>query len=454
MTSTNQDISEPKASLRKRSLQAGGWNLIATVFTYALRLFSNLIMTRLVLPEAFGMLAMAVVVLTALDMMTDIGINRSVVREKDGSEIHFLRVAWVVKLVRSCFIAILVLIAAFFLWVVGPHYAPIDSVYGRPEMPGLLALVALSPVLSGLSSTAIELADRNMDYKRLTYFQIASQIISTLAMVLFAQFNPTAWALMAGMLTANFLRCIFSHTLLSGPKMRFEWNREISDRLWSFGRWILASSGLGFIVNNADKLILGGLLGSTTFGILVIAQIWVEAGKQFISQLSNRVGFPAIAEVYRERPSDVSRLYRKFQTVIDGICLLGFAAFLFGGPFLIRVLYTETYHIAGAYLQIMSVAFLVERFNSLSGLLLNTGQSKSFLIAKVIEAGAMCCGVPLGFFLMGVEGAILGAALSRIASVPYILFRTKEILGSTQTLFDGFWAIGTLILAFVLVMVV
>ena len=453
MTTASPDTSKPKASLGKRSLQAGGWNLLATFATYALRLISNLIMTRLLLPDAFGMLAMAVVVLTALNMLTDIGIIRSVVREKDGGDTHFLRVAWVVKFARSAVIALLVLVAAFVLWIAAPHYAPEGSIYARPEMPGLIALAALSPLLAGLSSTSIELADRNMNYKRITFFTIASQIISTLSMILFAQFSATVWALMAGMLTANLLLCIFSHTLLPGPRMRFEWDREISDRLWNFGKWILASSTLGFVANNADKLILGGLLGPTTFGIFVIAQIWVEAGKQFITMMSNRIGFPAIAEVYRDRPDDVPRLYRKFQTAIDGICLLGFVTLLLGGPFLIELLYSETYHVAGRYLQLMSLSFLVVRFNSLTGLLLNTGNSRALLVTTAIISVSVCAGVPLGFSLLGIDGAIIGATVAPIAAVPYTLFHSSKILGTKQSAFDALWAIATLILTIIVLVV-
>lgn len=453
MKSSQFVTSGHKKSLGARSLRAGGWSMFTTISTYALRLISNLIMTRILLPEAFGMIAMAAVVLTALNMLTDIGISRSIVREKDGGKPHFLRVAWVVKLARNCVIAAAVLVAALLLSIFGPSYAPADSIYTRPEMPGLIALAALSPLLAGLTSTSLELTSRDMNYQRLTLFSIGSQIVSTICMVIFAQFSPTVWALMAGMLVGNLLLCLYSHTFLPGPRMKFVWDREVSDRLWHFGKWIMASSALGFVANNADKLILGALMGPTTFGIYVIAQIWIEAGKTLVIQMADRVGFPAIAEVFRDRPADVPRLFRKFQTIIDGICVMGFLTLLFSGQLLIDVLYSQTYQTAGTYLQIMSLGFLVVRFNTLIALVLNAGYSKVMLGNTAIIAASICIAIPWGFSFLGVEGAIFGAVLAPLMSTPYILYHTRKILGGKQTMFDIAWAITTVVLAIIIMTV-
>lgn len=404
-------------------------------------------MTRLLMPEAFGMIAMAAMVITALEMLTDIGVNRSIVREKDGDDPHFLRVLWVIKLARSCCIALLVLVAAFVLWLVGPSYAPEGSIYARPEMSGLIALAALSPIFTGFTSTSFELASRDMNYMRLTIFGIVSQIISTLCMVLFAQFSPTVWALMAGMLMTNFMLCLFSHTLLPGPSMKFEWDREISRRQWHFGKWLMGSSALGFISLNADKVILGSLVGSATFGIYVIAQIWSEAGKNFIRQMADRVGFPAIAEVYRDRPTEVPRLFRKFQTVLDTICIAGFLTLLFLGQSLIKILYSEAYHLAGTYLQAMSLVFLVARFDTLTRLVLTTGNSKAVLGVTAITSVAMCITISLGFSWLGIKGVIFGTVLSYLLAVPYILYHSNKILGRRQTMFDGLWGVATVVIA-------
>lgn len=452
MKSKLQRLKPQTGSLGARALSAGSWNVATTIASYVLRLGSNLIMTRLLVPEAFGMIAMVGVLLTALNLFTDIGISRSIVREKDGDDPHFLRVAWVVKILRGAVIAAGVLLGALVLWLLGPERLPDGTVYAQPEMPGLIAMTALVPLLLGAASTTQSLTTRQLNYRLITILTILSQVISTVSMIIFALISPTVWALMCGMLMSNAALCLFTHTMLPGPKMRFAWDPEIVGRLWSFGKWLLGASTMNFVARNADKLILGGLLGSAVFGIYVIAQFWIEAGRAFVSRLSDAVGFPVIADVIRNRPDDVPRLFRKFQNVIDIICFSAFAFTFLLGDWLIQALYTEQYHLAGRYLQLMSPSFLILRFDTLMNLVLNMGNSRAMMITTSIRAVMICSMMPLGFWWFGIEGAIMGVVLSPIAAVPYILSLTRPVLGARQALFDQGWFIVTLLVSLMILL--
>lgn len=432
-------------SLGQRALAAGSWSMGTTVSHYALRLISNLIMTRLLVPEAFGMIAMAATLLTALNLFTDIGLNRSIAREPDGDQPKFLQVAWVFQILRGLVVGGGVLLAALLLWVLGPIYAPEGSVYAQPEMPGLIAMIALSPVIAGAYSTNRELALRQLKFGRASMFQLYAQVASTVSMVVFAWFSPTVWALMCGMLMNNVVMLLLTFYALDGPRMRLTWDREIALRLWNFGKWLLGSSTMTFIARNADRLILGGLMSAISFGIYSIALIWLEAGRTLITRLAEGVGFPTIAEVMRDRPQDVPRLYRKFQTVVDALCLAGFVGIWVVGPLIISALYTEQYHQAGAYVQLMAPMFLVVRYQSFNSLVLNTGNSRAMLVIATIQALFICISIPLAYTYFGVGGAIVASVLTPMSSVPYALYLTARILGKRQTQVDI--AIGIAILA-------
>lgn len=441
------DMSQPpQPSLRHRILRAASWDVGGSIVGSALRLASNLIMTRLLMPEAFGMLALAVTIMTAITLSTDIGIHRSITREPDGDQTHFLRVAWVVKIMRSTFIAAGILLMAALVWLGAPSYAPDGTIYAQPEMPGLIAMIAISPLINGLVSTRQELAIRQMNRKPTVIIRLAGQVCSVIAMILFAQISPTVWALMCGMLVNNLVFCVGSHLFMEGPTMRFEWNREIADRLWKFGKWIMASSALSFVARNADKFVLGGLLGSATFGLYVIAQVWIDSVRQVVGQLSNGLGFPVVAEASRTRPDEMPRLYRRFQYRIDAICVGAFVLGVLGGPALISLLYTDSYHEAGRYLQLMAFMLLVLRFNTLGSLVLNAGNSRAMLITAVLRAVASISLMFLGYQYFGVEGAILGVAAAPLASLPYVLGLVRPILGARETRIDVVWGIVVLAL--------
>ena len=409
-----------------------------------IRLASNLIMTRLLLPEAFGMIALASTVLSAINLSTDMGIRRSITREPDGDSVHFLRMAWVIKMLRSGIISGAILGIALLMWLLAPGLAPEGTIYAQPEMPGVIALIALAPLFRGIGSTSWELALRTIDRRSIVIWTIIPHITSVLAMIAFAQISPTVWALMCGMLTSYLVQSLATHLFMPGPRMGFVWDKEIADRMWHFGKWIMGSSFLGFASRNADKFVLGGILGSATFGLYVIAQIWVEAGRTLIRQIGDGIGFPVIAEAARTRPDDVPRLYRRFQHRIDILCVGACAVAVVGGPILIDLLYTDTYQPAAHLLQLMAFSFLALRFNTLGNLVLTAGNSRGLLIVAAIHAVVSIALMSAGYWTFGLDGAILGVVLAPLSALPYLLFLVRAMLGPTETRIEALWGVVVL----------
>ena len=433
---------QPMAARIKRGAL---WVVAGAVVGNLMRLCSNLIMTRLLLPEAYGMLALATIVLTAVTLSTDMGIHRSISREPDGSDPKFLRVAWVVKIMRSALIAALILIVAFLVWLLAPSLAAPGTIYVRPEMPGLIALVAVAPILRGFSSTSWELAIRQLDQRSIVLWSAGPLAISIVAMVVFASISPTVWALMFGMLVNQLVQTIGTHLFLSGPRMRFVWDKEIADRLWQFGKWIMGASALGFVSRNVDKFVLSALLSATLFGLYVIAQIWVEAARSLVQQIGDRIGFPALAEASRTRKDELPRLFRRFQYRIDAIIVATFTLLVIGAQPLISLLYTDTYHDAGRYLQWMAFLFLGLRFNTLSTLVMNAGNSRAITIISAIQAVASVVLMTGGYQLMEVKGAIFGMVIASITGLPYLLTLVRPLVGDAQYRIELLWACAVVV---------
>ncbi|MCK0093982.1 oligosaccharide flippase family protein [Yoonia sp. F2084L] len=443
---TPQPAPQP-VSLGRRVLKAGSWSLVQVVVVNGLRLASNLIMTRLLLPDAFGLMAMVGILIAGMTLFTDIGINRSVAREPDGDQDHFLRAAWVFRIFQSILIASGVLLAAVCLWTFAPTYAAPGSVYADPRLPGLVAISAIVPLMFGAESMSFALAMRNLKLQYVTVISIITQAIQIGVMIVFASFSPTVWALLAGMMTGTLLKSVASHLFVPGPRMGFVWDREIALRLWHYGKWLMGSSIFSFVALNADRIILGGLMSVTLFGIFVIAQIWIGTVSMVIGRLIDQVGFPTISEMIRTRPKDVPRLYRKLQTGVDVMCIAAFLTMLFGGQLLIDLLYTDTYETAGRYTQILSLSFLTLRFYSLNTLIMNIGKSKEMMFISAMRAASICVLLPLAYHYLGLDAALLVVALNPLISSFYALSLLRPFLGEKQVRFDLLWVLLTLLIA-------
>lgn len=439
-----------KASFRTRLLRASGWSVLMMLAENLLRLASNVIITRFLLPEAFGVMMFITMLLTALSLFADVGLQRSVAREQDGDDPTFLRVVWTTQIRRGFVIGGMVVLIAIGFWAFGTRVAPPDSVYADPRLPGLLCLAALSPVLQGLVSSSAALMSRNLDYKRQVILIIITRVLAIAFTVGAAMISPTVWALVLGMLSANLMNAVLTHFLLIGPRMRWQRDAEIEARLWNFGRFVMWSSGLKFLGQNADRFLLASFLDSQLFGIYAVAMVWIIAGQTLLSKILDNVAISGLAEVARTRPKDLPRVYAKFDKLMVLAALVAALACFFLGPLVLRLLYPDSFQAVGVRLQFLSLRFLALRYQSLEMLITVQGNSRGLMFLNLIRAVVVCVAMPLAFNLFGIEGALMVTALSSLSAVPYLIWhgwRRVEGYGGLHALADIAWLVMVLGLA-------
>jgi O-antigen/teichoic acid export membrane protein len=423
-----RELVSEKNSLSARAFRGGIWSVTGIAASNLLRLISNLIMTHLLLPEAFGLMAMVNTIQVGLTLFTDIGITQSVIRSKNGDDPEFLHVAWTVQALRGTALSGLVVLSGILFWLVAPHLADVGTVYADPQLPLLIAVSSLSMMMAGFQSTTQALAYRDMMMGRLTLVAVASQIVAMVSMILFAQIHASAWALLAGTLVGSAFRLIMSHLIFPGPRMAFRWETETADELWKFGRWIIGSSIMGFFAQQADRLVLGGVLGADIFGFYVIAFAWIQVFIMVIDKFTHDIGYSVFSEVLRDSPERVGQVYLKLSRSVDAACVAGFLTCLFGGPLLIHWLYKPSYAAAASFIPLLALSLLPRRFDTIRSLILSAGQSNVLMIITTYQAVAIFGGLIAGFHFMGIKGALVAVTLSQLAGVPLALRKARAIM--------------------------
>jgi len=419
----------PRGGLGRRSLVMGGWSFVDLALGNSLRLAGNLILTRLLFPEAFGLMAMVATIQTGAQMLSDIGIRQSIIRADSAEDPVFLRTAWTVQIVRGAAIALVILACGAGLWLFGPHLATPGTVYADPVLPFLVMASALTMLLNALVSVNMHLANRRMEMRQLVVLNLTAQILGLVVMIAIASLHATVWALLIGGVVSGLSRAVLSHALFEGPRMRLAWNREYRDRLWQFGKWLIGSSGFSFLTAHADRLILGALLAAMPFSLYVIAGIWIQAYTMVVGMISGQVGLPVLSEIHRTRPQDLSRLFRKYARVLDLFCVAGFALFLFLGDRLIAILYTLDYEPAGQLLPLMAVLVLRQRFTIFTQLLILQGNTPRLMLSNAVSAVAICIIIPLGYMAGGTTGAIVASILGPLCGDAMRLLAATRTLG-------------------------
>lgn len=408
-----------KGSLGQRMANASIWTVGTLLGINFLRFFSNILTTRLLAPEAFALIAIAIAIEIFVGMFVDLGVGRSVQREKDGATPDFLRVAWTVQITLMSFVACALLLLAGCLWLFADSIFPTGSVYRDPMLPSVLAVIASLPMLKALQSTNIIVAVRDLNFRLVGILRLCATVTGIIAMITFLLISPTVWGLVFGMIVNAILMILFTHTLIPGPSMSLAWNGEIFSRIWSYGRFVLGASPLNFIHTQGDRLILGALLDTTTFGLFAIARVWVSALETICSSICNGVGFSGLSKVFRTNPAALPSTFLKVHLATDIMYFASFAAFALGGPILVDAFYTDTYSKVGDILVLLSLVFLFGRTIPSGQYLLTVGKSKQVMYCTAIRAVSLVAFSITGFHFFGLKAALFGIGLSFLTALPF-----------------------------------
>ncbi|MDG4560523.1 MAG: oligosaccharide flippase family protein [Candidatus Competibacter sp.] len=417
------------ASLKARMLKAAAWLVGGNLSSQLLRLISNLILTRLLVPEAFGLVAAVNTLYFGLVMFSDLGVWQSVVKSRHGEEARFLGTAWTVQLLRGLLLAAVVLALALALVLAAQAgMFAAGTVYADARLPPMMALFALCALLQGLESMKLGLAQRDLQLGRLARLELGSQLGAMAVTLALAWATRSVWALLIGTLAGSALRTLLSHWYLPGRSARPCWDRASAHEIIGFGKWIFVSSIIGFLAAHGEKIILGGSLSAATFGVFSIASTLLAAVVGVYGSLNGHVIFPSLSlALHGEDRAEAARVYTRVQQLAD--LLLGALAggLLLSGQWVVWLLYDARYHEAGWMLQWLGLGLLAMRYQVVEQLMFARGQPAWVSANNALRALSLIACIPAGFALAGERGAIAGVVVSQFASWPLsLLFKHRQ----------------------------
>jgi len=410
-------------SLKHRVLRAGLWSTAGFGLSTLTRFGTNILMTRLLMPDMFGVMAIAVTIMIGLSMFSDVGLRQSVIQSLRGSDPSFLNTAWTIQILRG----VLIWLAAVCVSIVislAVHVGAVstDSVYAAPSLPYVISALSFTTVIAGFESTKVYEASRSLVLGRITKLDIVSQIAGLGSMLGWVLVDRSIWVLVAGGVGQGLTRTILSHFWLPGTQNKWEWNNSAVHEVIHFGKWIFVASILGFLVNSGDRLLLGVLVNSSVLGFYSIASLIASSLEGILSKIMGDISFPAFSEVVRERRSDLQRTYYQFLGPIGAVAYFSAGFFMIFGERLINLLYDQRYAQVGWMLELLSTILLTIPFRLATQSFLALGMPKLQSYIVLVRLVFLFVVTPVAFHFFGIVGALIGIVLSHFTAVPAIVF--------------------------------
>jgi lipopolysaccharide exporter len=278
-------------NLTSRSLRALNWSYLATIVNAVMQTGFTAVLARLLNPEAYGLIAMANLVLSFGSYFAHMGLGSALI-QKDKLTTEDTRAAFTASLLLGLVFSGL----AYALAPLGLY------VFDQPALIPVIQVLGLSFLLSGLSTTATSLLRRTLDFRSLALIETASYIIGYgLVGVVLAWLKFDVWSLViANLCQASLTALLAYHCHRHSVLPSFDWKTH--KKLLSFGGRVSVIGFFEFIGFNVDTFIIARFWGAQSLGIYSRSYAIVNLPIQYFAVTFSKVLFPSFSQVQKEIP--------------------------------------------------------------------------------------------------------------------------------------------------------
>ena len=391
------------------------WNLASMFLTRGASTIFVLFLARLLVPEAFGLVAMATVVFELANAFINSGLGAALIRSKDVSEAD-LNTVFYTNLGLS-----LVAYAVIF-W--GAPY--IAAVYSQPELAALVQVMGLVVFINAARIVQTAILSRKMDFKVQMKANMLATVVSGVLAVTAAYQGWGVWSLVVQMLSQAAISVLVLW-VASNWVPSWQFSTESFSRLFGFGKNLLAEALINVAFQNSYILVIGRLFSAEATGLYFFARKVSQLVSQQLTGAVQQATFPALATLQDDSDTLKYKYRQIMQLMMFLIAPIMMLLAALAAP-LLGLLFDDKWQGALPYLQLLCVVGLIFPLHSMNINLLNV-KGRSDLIFKV---GLVKKSVNLILLFLAIPYGVLGIVISQVvgtflALVPNTYFSAKLI---------------------------
>ena len=429
-------------SLQKRAVRSGAWVGLSSVGIAVLTFGRGVILARLLTPEIFGLMALCLMATRLIEIFTETGFGAALIHRQERFE-DARDTAFTMMFMRGIGLALL-----------SDFIAPwVSSFYNQPVLQPAVAIVGLSFVLTGFTNINMIAFQKELDYKRLTYFELTGAALKFLASAGLAYWLRSLWALVYAQIISAAITSALSFIMVPG-RVRLHLDVKIAKELYRYGRFMTGLAIVVFITRELDNAVVGKLLGVEILGYYVAAYTLATIPSDYLSRMVAKVLFPMLAKLQHDLV--LMRVeYTRGIRLITSIAVPVTVATAVLAPEIVQALYGAKWTAAAPPLQILAV------FGCFRALWLINGYSYNALgrphidfsmnLARLIVMGALIVPLTRSFGVIGAAVAVTAPMAAQFVVGVYLSHRLIGVSVAVALKPLGVAALQGLVLAGVLI---
>lgn len=400
------------------------WMLLFRFTERGLGLISTLILARLLSPEDFGVVAMAMSFITMAELLSSFSFDAALIHNRQATREHFDS-AWTCNLLIGFGISGLLLLLA----------QPVADFYQRPELVWVVLALAIGPAITGAQNIGVVAFLRELDFRKEFRFQVSRKLVGFCVVIPLAFIYQSYWVLVVGMLVSRLAGFVIS--FLMHP-YRPRWCLSKARELVNFSRWLLINNFAGFLKERAADFFIGRASGATALGTYTIAYELANLPTTEIGAPINRAFLPGFASM--DSQDEIARAFRNAIGFLALIVLPTAACMYVTTPFLVAVLLGNKWLAAAPLMQLLVFnGVLVVVFQSLPcAVMIGRGFPARVMAATLTYTLLLLAALASAYFFMpdfGVTHAAYAALATSVATTPLYLYQVRKTLKIGPSLF-------------------
>lgn len=275
-------------SFAKKTVKGAAWTYMAYVLNKLSGFIMTLILTRLIIPEQYGIVGFALTAISFFDAIRDLGVGAALIQRRENIEEAANTAFW------------LNLVSNFVFWLLMTLGAPaVADFFREPLLVVVLPIISTTFILTAIGGIHEALLTRSMQFQRRIIPEMASSFSKALFSIGLALILPDAhkvWAVVLGQVIGRIFWMFLMWAVNPWrPKLAFK--LPVAGQMLNYGYKISLDSLISALQANIDYVFIGRFLGDTALGIYFVA---FRVPELIIINFANVVAgvlFPAYAEL-------------------------------------------------------------------------------------------------------------------------------------------------------------
>ena len=416
--------------MRSKTIRAMGHLGLGSALGKVISLGTTLILARILSPADYGLIAIAMIVIGFIGFFNEVGIGSAIIQKNELSTTE----------VNGCFvIAILVSIVLFFITLAAS--GSIAQFYAHPELQAMISVLASGFIFGAFSTVPMAFLRKEMQFKAIAGVNILATIIQSIVSLVLAWQGHGVWSLVWGFVAASVVTSA-GFFALSSWRPRGQYGIREASTLVIYGLHVTSTRVFWYLYTNADKAIVGKMLGAKSLGIYDMAFSLATLPSAQVTTLVINVASPLFSKLQNnltELSSVVLKLtrglaYVTYPALIGMLVCSRELILVLLGPDWIDVL------IPFSALCLMGLIKSVDPL--LSQVLTSTGHAKKLSAYTAMCSVVMLSGVIVGALLDGLRGvSIVWVVLYPLLSIK-LLSDVSKITGmSMLSYYRNLWPV-------------